>query len=319
MNEVAKRNWLADCPRPSMNACVYWLMKYRIKPFYGNGTGTLPDKYLLPFQDTQMECLGQAATCDLIKSTYRVVPFVTYGSMPTWLVKYWVVYQCDFRIAPYSSIQCELVTSKYGNDTSKWWPSVRDGYVSVNKFIQGNYKASCYRFAFLDDPFDTQSNSTSSPTPIVLSPISLNVSVSMVTGSTAAVPKTTDRWSPFLTSNGPVLRCGNGTYISPGVTTSGSILFGWKRAVQLVVSSHWSLGLNDTFNVGYLDTLGLHPLMGSVVAGTTVYGAYGTGQLSTSYVFFPSSNFRLTLTVLTSTDAASRKGVMVDSLSAMGF
>jgi hypothetical protein len=317
MTQVAKTNWLADCVLPSMNACNYWIKKYNIKALKGNGTGSLPDRYMFAFQSKKMGCLNQGVVCKTWKALYGVEPFVTYGTLPKHLVKYWTVYQCDFRITPFSPLQCEIVISKYGNDTSKWTTMGRGNYIPVNDFIQVNYDKYCRGYHALADPFDTTIKTANSA--IVLTSMSLNVSVSMVEGSAGKTPLRTDGWSSFGTVNGPILRCGNGTYISPGVISTATLLFLRKYAVQITISSHWSIGGADRFAVGYLDNIGMHQLMEKVINGTPVYGASGKGQLSTSYVFFPDGDFRLLFVIQTGNETVRRKGVTIDSLSAKGF
>jgi hypothetical protein len=95
-----------------------------------------------------------------------------------------------------------------------------------------------------------------------------NISVSSVVSISNAA-SSSDEWGSFSTANGQMLRIGDGTYLSPSISSQANIIFAEKMAVQFTVYARWVLEGSDKFTLGYYDVSGYHELFFYYSAGST--------------------------------------------------
>jgi hypothetical protein len=254
--------------------------------------------------------------CSLWLSTHRVVPFSQFGTLPSEKISAWVSYGCDFRARPYSSLVCGLIKSKFGSNTANWTVSATTGYVQVPQYVQDGYFTDCVKLPAIADPFYVAPATLNSP--IYLTSSNLNISVSLVATASSSAPLMTDKWAPYQ----GILRIGNGSYVSPNVRSTASLVFAPKVVVQMTYAARWVLGtIDDQFTVSCSDLNGKYHLLKEEVLGFPVYGKNGASSIYTSYVFFPNptGNFQINFGLTTSSYTAARKGVSVDYFVAKGF
>lgn len=176
-----------------------------------------------------MECLNQTDVCNSMMTTFGVKPFQTLNStrkQDNVLGKLWLrvfVAKSNFRGLPDTTLQCQLVIAKYGNNTAIPWTYVaRNGKIQVPRYIQSAYGKLCGGVS-TTSPFYPAPNAPNQP--ILLTPSYSNISTASVNINSISAPLTTDKWYAKNTFNGPILRIGTNTAISASVDSSVSLLF----------------------------------------------------------------------------------------------
>jgi hypothetical protein len=112
---------------------------------------------------------------------------------------------------------------KYGGKPSVWSSTGAPGYIQIPTFTIEGFLSYCTEVLIINNPFNATSRNGKAP--IVLSARYLNISIVQVNSEAHISILPTDLWTSFDGPHGPVLRIGNGTYISPNVSARASLLF----------------------------------------------------------------------------------------------